>query len=100
MRCSKQAVLKMRSPARALGRDKSTISRKIRRNRGQRGYRPKQAHQMAHQRREKPRTHKMTAPVTAYVEQKFKLQFSPEQISQTMEADLGCRVSVANTPTK
>jgi IS30 family transposase len=94
MYAMRQAGRSQNAIARALGRDKSTVSREIRRNRGQRGYRPKQAHQMAHQRREKPRTHKMTAPVTAYVEQKLKLQFSPEQISQTMEANLGCRVSV------
>jgi IS30 family transposase len=33
---------------------KSTISRELRRNRGQKGYRPKQAHQFALNRRKKP----------------------------------------------
>ena len=38
--------------------DKSTISRELRRNRGLRGYRPKQAHEKAMQRRhEKLKTH-------------------------------------------
>ncbi len=54
--------------ARALGRDKSTISREIRRNHRQRSYRPKQVYQMAYQRREKPRTDKMATLVTAYEE--------------------------------
>ena len=37
---------------------KSTVSRELRRNQGLRGYRPKQAHVKAMQRRyEKPRTH-------------------------------------------
>jgi len=35
----------------ALGRSPSTISRELRRNRGLRGYRPKQAHGLAVQRR-------------------------------------------------
>ena len=40
--------------AEVIGMHKSTISREIRRNRGQRGYRPKQAHYMAKERRNKP----------------------------------------------
>ena len=40
--------------AEVIGMHKSTISREIRRNRGQRGYRPKQAHYMAKERRKKP----------------------------------------------
>jgi IS30 family transposase len=37
--------------AKVLGSHKSTISRELRRNRGQRGYRPKQAHFLAITRR-------------------------------------------------
>jgi transposase, IS30 family len=41
-----------------LSADKSTVSRELRRNQGLRGYRPKQAHEKAMQRRyEKPKTH-------------------------------------------
>ncbi len=36
-----------------IGVHKSTISRELRRNRGQKGYRPKQAHQFALNRRKK-----------------------------------------------
>jgi len=43
-----------------LGRDSSTIGREIRRNRGQRGYRPKQAQRKAQERRKIPRSRKMT----------------------------------------
>ena len=39
--------------AEVIGKHKSTISREVRRNRGQRGYRPKQAHQMTLNRRHK-----------------------------------------------
>ena len=37
--------------AKFIGVDKSTISRELRRNQGQRGYRPKQAHNLAMNRR-------------------------------------------------
>jgi transposase, IS30 family len=39
--------------AETIGVHKSTISRELRRNQGQRGYRPKQAHQKALRRRNK-----------------------------------------------
>jgi transposase InsO family protein len=53
---------------------KSTVSRELRRNQGLRGYRPKQAHVKAMQRRyEKPKTH---IPLTTWVN-------GPEFISVT-----------------
>ena len=61
--------------------NKSTISREVRRNRGQRGYRPKQAHEMAlSRRREKTRT-KIGPETWALVEEKILEDWSPEQIS-------------------
>jgi IS30 family transposase len=39
--------------ATCLGVDKATISRELRRNRGQRGYRPQQAQRLAQQRRKR-----------------------------------------------
>ena len=48
-----------------LGRDSSTIGRELRRNRGQRGYRPKQAQRKAQERRNTPRSFKMTPEVVA-----------------------------------
>jgi IS30 family transposase len=38
--------------AEVLGRHKSTISREFKRNRGMRGYRPKQAQELTHRRRQ------------------------------------------------
>jgi transposase, IS30 family len=59
---------------------KSTISRELYRNRGQRGYRPKQAHTIALSRRRKakPRIEKQFWQM---VEEKLRQDWSPEQIS-------------------
>ncbi len=76
-----------------LGRDISTIGREIRRNRGQRGYRPRQAQRKAHGRRHIPRSYKMTPEVIAWIEEKLREEYSPEQISCTMQEYAGIRVS-------
>ena len=60
---------------------KSTISRELKRNTGQRGYRPKQAHWFS-QRRDKAKRHKRIELETwLLVESRLKLLWSPEQIS-------------------
>jgi transposase, IS30 family len=78
------ALLKMEHSrteiADALGVHKSTISRELQRNRGKRGYRPKQAHQFALQRRTKARK-RITADTWALVEEKLRRDWSPEQIA-------------------
>lgn len=63
-----------------LGRSVSTISRELRRNRGGRGYRPKQAHQLAVDRRA---MNARTIPESKweYIRSKLNLDWSPEQIS-------------------
>ena len=65
-----------------LGRDKSCISRELRRNRGQRGYRTKQAHSLAQTRKlacsNGPR---VDAKTWAVVDSKLKESWSPQQIS-------------------
>ena len=76
-----------------LGRDLSSIKREISRNSGQRGYRPQQAQQKAEARRRIPRTKKMTPEVVAHIEAKIREDYSPEQISGTMEKTVGLRVS-------
>ena len=76
-----------------LVRDISTIGREIRRNRGQRGYRPGQAQRKAQERRYIPRSHKMTPEVIACIEEKLREEYSPEQISCTMQEYTGVRVS-------
>ena len=69
--------------AKVLGLSQSTVSRELRRNRGQRGYRFKQAETKAQARqaiRHKPR--KLTASVRRKVEAKLRqMRWSPEQIS-------------------
>jgi len=67
--------------AELLGVHKSTISRELKRNKGQRGYRPKQAHQFAQQRQQdKPRS-RISLETRTTVERLIRLQWSPEQIS-------------------
>ncbi|MBA7583477.1 IS30 family transposase ISPlu1 [subsurface metagenome] len=79
--------------AEILERSPSTISREINRNRGQRGYRPKQAERWAQERRKTPRIVKMIPEVIAYIEKKLHEEYSPEQISCTMGGIVGDRVS-------
>lgn len=70
-----------------LGFHRSSVSREIRRNRGLRGYRPKQAQRKASERqqwRSEPR--KMTEEIKGTINKLLVRQWSPEQIS--------CRLSV------
>jgi len=89
----KQARVSTRRIAKILMRDVSTISREIRRNRGQRGYRPKQADHKAQERHKTPRRKKMTSEVVTYIEEQLRAEYSPEQISCTMLSSVGVRVS-------
>ena len=76
--------------ARQIGVDPSTISRELVRNTGARGYRFKQAHEKASQRRkeasDKPR--KMTPDLVELIEEKLtQEQWSPDQISGRLAKD-------------
>ena len=76
--------------ARQIGVDPSTISRELVRNIGARGYRFKQAHEKASQRRQeasdKPR--KMTPDLVELIEEKLtQEQWSPDQISGRLAKD-------------
>jgi IS30 family transposase len=76
-----------------LSAHKSTVSRELRRNQGLRGYRPKQAHVKAMQRRyEKPKTH---IPLTTWVmvDALIKQDWSPEQISGRLYDEQGISIS-------
>ncbi|NIN61643.1 MAG: IS30 family transposase [Gammaproteobacteria bacterium] len=66
--------------ANCIGVDKSTISRELKRNQGQRGYRPKQAHNLAMSRR-KQGQRRIQARTWAIIDEKLRLDWSPEQIS-------------------
>lgn len=67
--------------AQQLGRAYSTIKRELERNRGQRGYRPKQAHEKALARRQRHVTTRITAATWRKVKVRLRQQWSPEQIS-------------------
>ena len=71
---------------------KSTVSREVRRNQGQRGYRPKQAHHKALQRRNKamPRISKAEWQM---IDNRLKEDWSPEQISNKLKQLYGIQVS-------
>lgn len=67
--------------ARVLEVHKSTIGRELQRNRGHRGYRPKQAHQKALERRQQKSKPAIRAKTWQLVEEKLSAEWSPEQIS-------------------
>ncbi len=72
----------------------STISRELRRNRGQRGYRPRQAHQHAlMRRRQKAKVTKMTPAVVEQIEAALRQEWSPEQIAGRRQATDGLELS-------
>jgi IS30 family transposase len=73
----------MRSIAAQLGRAPSTISREIKRNDGQEGYRASQADQCAWDRGRRPKTSKLAhnRALARIVAGKLQLQWSPEQVA-------------------
>lgn len=80
--------------AREIGVHKSTISRELKRNRGLKGYRPKQAHSMAGDRREKAlKFAKLTPPVVALIEELIRFDFSPEQVSGFLKLNYDFHIS-------
>ena len=64
-----------------LGVHKSSIQRELKRNRGKRGYRPKQAHEKALARRKRKSEERITEKIWALVEKKLCEDWSPEQVS-------------------
>ena len=87
------------SIAASLGRAPSTISREIKRNGGQEGYRASQADQAAWDRAHRPKTCKLVENRTLahIVAAKLQMQWSPEQIAgwlkQTYPGDESYQVS-------
>ena len=69
--------------AQVLGVHRSTISREVERNTGERGYRYQQADEKAQERRDTAcqEKKKMVPSMIALIEEKLKLQWSPVQIS-------------------
>jgi len=64
-----------------IGCHKSTISRELARNRGQRGYRPKQAHELSTARHRAASRPRITPVTWALVESLLRQEWSPEQIA-------------------
>ena len=78
----KQAGHDQSEIAKLMNRNKSTISRELRRNCGQRGYRPAQAHVSAIQRMQESNNSRRVAETTwRFVDTKLGLLWSPEQIA-------------------
>ena len=76
-----------------LSRNKSTISRELRRNTGLRGYRPKQAQRLTEERRQAKVHYRITDTVWANVEQLLRQDWSPEQISLWLKAEKHISIS-------
>ena len=79
----------MRRMAKQLGFDVSSISREIKRNSGKRGYRLNQADIRAIERRKaaSTRAYKMSAALIMRIQEKIKIDWSPEQISGRLKKE-------------
>lgn len=77
--------------AEVIGVHRSTICRELKRNHGTRGYRPQQAHRMAVSRKKKA-IRRIGKGVWEQVEEKLRLELSPEQIAGRMRKE-GCTIS-------
>ena len=78
----KRSEYTQREIATAIGVSQSTVSRELSRNTGGRGYRHKQAQEKTEvRRREAVSPTRMTPGMTADIEAKLRLEWSPEQIS-------------------
>ena len=79
--------------ARNLGVHKATIGRELSRNLGGRGYRPKQADELAQARKLQRVRARITVAQWRQVEQLLRQQWSPEQISGRLELEGHRRIS-------
>lgn len=70
----------MTETAQVIGVHKSTVSRELKRNTGARGYRPKQAHQLALQRQDEKVRFMIEEGTWRRVEQLLRQDWSPEQV--------------------
>jgi IS30 family transposase len=74
----------------SIGLNQSSISRELARNTGQRGYRHRQAHIKACERRQQAiRPSKMTAAIIELIDAKVRQCWSPEQISGWLKLEYG-----------
>ena len=73
--------------AEVIGRHKSTISRELARNRGLRGYRPKQANSFAINRRQAKASQRISSAAWIRVRRLLREEWSPEQISNWLRLE-------------
>ena len=78
--------------AKEVGVHRSTISRELRRNRGKRGYRPKQAHRYALSRLNKSKQ-RIQPETWDLIEQLIRKDWSPEQISGWLKSRTEIKIS-------
>jgi IS30 family transposase len=78
--------------AKVIGVNKSSVSCELKRNRGKRGYRPQQAHEIALERRAKA-VPRIPSKVWTAVEKLLKQDWSPEQISGRLKKEQGIHLS-------
>lgn len=79
--------------AEVLGRHKSTIGRELKRNRGLRGYRPRQAQELAHSRRQMAYHARISTAHWNRVEELLRQDWSPEQVSGWLLREEGITIS-------
>ena len=79
--------------AEVLGRNPATISRELSRNRGLKGYRPKQAHSRALSRRREKSQPRISRQVRQLVEALIRDKWSPEQVAGRVQREQGVSVS-------
>ena len=81
----KKEGLSQTAIAKNLARNKSTISRELKRNKGLRGYRPNQAEEIAKKREEsKSKSKRLNEKIIGYIKEKIKLYWSPEQTGYSL----------------
>jgi len=76
-----------------IGAHKSTVSRELSRNRGRRGYRPKQAQELAAARRHAAHSRRIPPATWALIEALVLKQWSPEQIAGRLKLEQRASVS-------
>lgn len=90
----KKAGKNQKEIAKLLGVSPPTICRELKRNTGQKGYRPKQAQIKTDRRRKAAaKALKMTPALILLIEAKILMDWSPEQISGSLKAELGILIS-------
>ena len=89
----KKAEYSQAEIAELLERDKSTISRELRQNRGLKGHRPQQPHNLALMRRYDKVQPRIDSQVWQQVEALTREEWSPEQIVGRLKDEQGARIS-------